>query len=299
MHEDPWASVLKVFEPYLLPWSMIFTLLSGIVGFFFGLYVMTKKAYTDRISEDYKKLRELQNFRDSLIHMIVHDLNNPLSVMLSRAQILKSEMKDGSTEEQEKEVSAIIELNKEMAAMISELLDINRMEEGKLEPDKEQVDLPDIILSVIEKQNTVAARTDKEILFDKTEDGHFPEADPVMIKRVLTNLIDNAIQFTPRGTSVRVSAEFSREENTWTVSVRDKGPGIPPEYRKCIFDKFMQVACREETKRQGKGLGLTFCKLAVEAHGGRIWSGSPEEGGSEFCFTLPVQVRSKDSVKSG
>ena len=121
------------------------------------------------------------------------------------------------------------------------------------------------------------------------ESGSIPiQADATLLGRALANLIDNALKFTPRGGQVVVSAErWSNGSGLSLVRcfVRDTGPGIPPEYRTRIFDRFVQIANRPGLRR-GTGIGLNFCQLAVEAHGGKIWVEDAPGGGSEFSFTL-------------
>ena len=111
-------------------------------------------------------------------------------------------------------------------------------------------------------------------------------ADSDLISRVLTNLLDNAVKFTPRGGSTAASVEQRGNEILFTVS--DTGPGIPPGYRQRVFERFARLENTEGVK--GVGLGLAFCKLAVEAHGGRIWAESEMNHGSTFCFTLPLET---------
>jgi len=111
-------------------------------------------------------------------------------------------------------------------------------------------------------------------------------ADNGKLRRVLTNLLDNALKFTPENGQVSISAELSLS-GTITVHVSDTGPGIPEEYREKIFDRFSQVP-GQSGRRRGSGLGLTFCKLAVEAHGGHIWVEPRPGGGSTFTLTLPT-----------
>ena len=112
--------------------------------------------------------------------------------------------------------------------------------------------------------------------------------DQSLLDRVLTNLIDNAVKHTPLGGLVTVAAEVLKGE--MAVSVTDSGPGIPPEERERIFERFTQTT-GEKRRRRGFGLGLTFCRLTVLAHGGRIWVESGADGkGSRFVFTLPLKV---------
>jgi signal transduction histidine kinase len=110
-------------------------------------------------------------------------------------------------------------------------------------------------------------------------------ADASMIDRVMTNLLDNAIRYTPQGGHIQVSIEPS--EAVHTVTIADSGEGIPAEHRERIFERFVQVdTAKLQRGSKGSGLGLTFCRLAVEAHGGRIWVDDAPEGGAAFHFTL-------------
>ncbi|MGH2594219.1 MAG: sensor histidine kinase, partial [Anaerolineae bacterium] len=109
--------------------------------------------------------------------------------------------------------------------------------------------------------------------------------DPVHIRRVLTNLVDNALKFVGSGGEVRASAV--RDDGFVRFCVADNGPGIPAEYRERIFERYVQVPGRAG-RRRGSGLGLTYCKMVVERQGGKIWVAAPQAGGSNFCFTLPV-----------
>jgi len=114
-------------------------------------------------------------------------------------------------------------------------------------------------------------------------------ADRDLVRRVIDNLLSNALKYTTM--RIEVSIEWHASESYLQVSVSDDGPGIPPQLRDVIFDRFVQAEAADA--RKGAGLGLTFCRLAVEAHGGRIWVEGSEEGGCRFVFTLPVQVEEK------
>jgi signal transduction histidine kinase len=112
-------------------------------------------------------------------------------------------------------------------------------------------------------------------------------ADQGKTSRVLTNLVDNALKFTPTGEQVSITAELSPDGDMMIVKVIDRGPGVPEAYRDKIFDRFTQIP-KQLGRKRGTGLGLTFCRLAVEAHGGRIWVEPRPEGGSIFIFSMPV-----------
>jgi signal transduction histidine kinase len=118
------------------------------------------------------------------------------------------------------------------------------------------------------------------------------EADQDMIRRVISNLLDNAVKYTPAGGSIRLSAAL--EEGNVRFSIADSGPGIPTEERHRIFDKYSRIERVGAPK--GLGLGLAFCRLAVKAHGGRLWVDSPPEGGAVFQFTIPLAVAPEESI---
>ncbi len=112
------------------------------------------------------------------------------------------------------------------------------------------------------------------------------EADPIRVEQVLRNLLDNAAKYSPEGGAIEVRGEFLA--GRLTVSVRDQGPGIPPEDRERVFGRFQRGSTARRPGSTGVGLGLAICRRLVEAHGGRIWADSAPGGGSAFFFTLPV-----------
>ncbi|MGH8630234.1 MAG: sensor histidine kinase, partial [Burkholderiales bacterium] len=163
----------------------------------------------------------------------------------------------------------------------------SRLEAGQLQPMREWLTLLDILRDRAEAFGTQAEADDKRITASAPADLPLVLADPTLVSRVLDNLISNALKYTERGGRVRLSAEMNQQ--AVIVRVQDDGEGVPPEHAERIFDKFAQVLnANGAPLRQGAGLGLTFCKLAVEAHGGRIWVESAPGQGSTFLFTLPV-----------
>jgi signal transduction histidine kinase len=117
-------------------------------------------------------------------------------------------------------------------------------------------------------------------------------ADQGKLLRVLTNLIDNAVKFTPGGGQIGVTAWLA-DQGTVQVQVSDTGPGIPEEFRAKVFDRFIRVP-GQSGRRKGSGLGLMYCRLAIESHGGRIWFEPRPDGGSVFNFTLPLQIEHQE-----
>jgi signal transduction histidine kinase len=172
---------------------------------------------------------------------------------------------------------------------VNSLLDISKVEAGRMKLEQQPTELREIVISVLDSLSPLAQEQDISLV------GHVPEAwfvlvDEEKISRVLTNLVDNALKFTPsRGQVVVTTERATGETDMILCSVHDDGPGIPLEYRDKIFDRFAQGPS-QSGKRRGTGLGLAFCKMMVEAHGGRIWVESVNDQGSTFYFTLPLAL---------
>jgi signal transduction histidine kinase len=173
-----------------------------------------------------------------------------------------------------------------MLELINAILDIGRMESGQMPLNKSAVSLDELITSVVESQLPLVA--EKGLRLENEVPPDLPPAyvDARLIERVLRNLIGNAIKFTSTGDVVRVIARADMSEtSSLLVSVIDTGPGIPSDIRELLFEKFITG----QQEERGSGLGLAFCKMAIEAHGERIWVESPPEGGTTFAFTLPCE----------
>lgn len=251
------------------------------------------------ILRDMTEERELQQVRDTLSNMIVHDLRSPLSSMLAGLHL----MRDRLTPEQQtplirQSLEVAIRSCNKMIGLVSTLLDISRMESGDLEIHPRPVQFSLLVDEVLAALTPLANDQGLVLLSEVPPMLPTVQGDPDKLSRVLTNLIDNALKFSPPGGQVQVRAEVlaaadgsatnGRTKPSILCTVLDDGPGIPTEYRDRVFDRFVQVQ-GQPGRREGTGLGLTFCKMAVEAHGGRIWVENRPEGGSAFCFTLPLE----------
>lgn len=254
-----------------------------------NLFERTQKAYDD--------LKQLEKTKDSLTHMIVHDLNNPLTAIKIGILTMQMELERMLNEEQKCQVCMSLYIVQEMERMISNLLDINKMEEGKIVLKPEEVDLGSVLREVAEFMKILADNERKRISVSVPAGLAPLRADRDIFKRISYNLIANALKFTPSGSAVEIAAEHNKEKGEVVISVKDHGEGIPREYLHRVFDKFVQVESTGIMERTGKGLGLTFCKMAVEAHGGRIWVESETGKGSTFYFTLPVTPRRAEGEK--
>lgn len=243
------------------------------------------EARNREIEENYRKLRELESLRDSLTHMIVHDMRTPLTSIYGYLEMLK-EYDSGCLSEEGKEyLSIVMSETQNLMEMISSLLDVSKMEHGEMPLDLSVFNIAEVAREVADKLEPL--RESRALIFEFSEEPLLVRADRHLIARVIQNLLSNALKFTPVDGRILVAGEKS--DGYIRVSVTDNGPGIPKEYHEKIFEKFGQVEARANRQKYSTGLGLTFCKLAVEAHGGQIGVDSEPGKGSTFWFTLPLQ----------
>lgn len=231
------------------------------------------------------RLEELLRLREELADMIVHDLRNPLGVIYSGLELLERTLAGTKSEYVDSLIKMMDRSLGRMQGLVDALLDIARLEEGKVALHLAPLDVVALIEDVIAEEYPLAENLGVALENATTESLPLVLADRNALQRTLVNLLDNALKFTPKGGRVWVEAR-SRDEMV-QVEVVDTGPGIPREEQSRIFEKFTQVRGRTG-RRRGFGLGLTFCRMVVEAHGGRIWAeDGPQEKGSRFIFTLP------------
>ena len=249
------------------------------------------KFATDALEESYRKLRELEKVRDDLMKMIVHDLKTPLtSVLASLEMALDGDF--GVVSEGLRRALGDAEAKAEdLLALIEDLLEVARIEETSLELDLQPLAPGALIAELVEEWRVRFQQEEAEVSTDVADDCPVFNADKGLVKRVFSNLIQNAITHAGSGVKIALSARAHQDVDgsggvMFTVS--DDGPGIPPEYHEVIFRKFERVKNPQLPRARNSGLGLAFCKLVVEAHGGRIWVQSSEGRGSHFHITLPA-----------
>jgi PAS domain S-box-containing protein len=237
---------------------------------------------------DVTEERDLQRMRDDLASMIIHDLRSPLSAIVSGLYLLRDMLPtSGDSELWIETISASERSCLKLLDLVNTLLDISKMEAGRMEITPQPVNLDRLVANALNRLALLAQS--REIVVTSHVDGSWQVlADEEKLGRVFINLVDNALKFTPANGQVTILAERAPGEVGFVrCAVCDTGPGIRREYHERIFDRFAQ-APDERGKQRGTGLGLTFCKLMVEAHGGRIWVESEEGRGSAFYFTLPL-----------
>jgi signal transduction histidine kinase len=235
------------------------------------------------LAEDITTRKLAEQLRDDLTHTLVHDLRNPLTTTAGFLEHLG--LSQESLSPTQREMLGIAERGISRAlTLVNDILDVSRLEAGAMPLHRTRAALPGLASEALDLQRPHAGGKGIRLVADVGND--LPEvlADVGLVGRVLQNLVGNAVKFTPRGGEVRLSASVKPDDlGMLKISVADTGPGIPIGVKRRLFEKF---AVGHETEA-GTGLGLAFCRLAVEAHGGRIWA---EEGrpGALLVFTLPV-----------
>jgi two-component system, sensor histidine kinase and response regulator len=246
------------------------------------------KATTDALEESLRKQRELQKMRDDLMRMIVHDLKTPLTSVLATMEMLLDGDFGSLEQDQRKAVGDAEGKAEDLLTLINDVLEVSRIEEAELALDLQPI-APAALLTEVEHEWSVRFQQEgAQARLDVADDAPVFEADKALLRRVLNNLIQNAV--THSAEAVKIELKARRDGDGVLFTVADNGPGIPPQYHEVIFRKFERVKTQGVPRTRSSGLGLAFCKLVVDAHGGRIWVQSAGEGqGSSFHFTLPVK----------
>ena len=243
--------------------------------------------FTEELQESYRRLQEVEKLRDDLTHMIVHDLRTPLTSVIAGMQTL--EVVSDLDEIQREMVGIAINGGETLLGMINDLLDVEKLESGSMQLDYVTLFAAKLVTGAISQVAQLAESNNLILVSQIAADLPPLRGDENKLLRTLVNLLGNAIKFTPSGGTVTVEARHSTDAEAVVFDVSDTGEGIPPEAFERIFEKFGQVESRQGGRMMSTGLGLTFCKLAVEAHGGHIGVESVPGEGSKFCFALPLE----------
>ena len=243
-----------------------------------------RKPYLQWIIRDISERLALDELRADLTSMIFHDLRSPLGNVLSSLEVLKTSMKDDD-EALQAVLAIAVRSGRRLSRLIEQLLDLEQLETGQAVLSKAKGSLSSLIVEAVEEVLPVAEGKGHVLKFDLGSHSlPLVDMDSEMIRRVLINMLENAIKYSRSEGNIAVALD--RSENSLRVGVSDNGPGIPKDDQKRIFEKFARVQSKGRPK--GLGLGLAFCRLAIEAHGGRIWVESEPSHGSTFYFTLPT-----------
>lgn len=235
------------------------------------LYDETRNALVD--------LRVLEEQRDGLVHMIAHDMRSPATTIMGYLELLESKLKAHLGPDHKRMFETCHSQCQRLNGMIGDMLDLSRMERVGLPLKRQNISLRELIGQAVQQ---LSAAHQERIRIGTIADG-LVHVDAATIQRVLINLLDNALAYSPKLEPVRIATVDAGDR--WRLEVTDAGPGIPPEQRDHLFDKFVRGNTGENSRRS-VGLGLAFCKLAVQAHEGVIGIAEAQPKGSVFWFSL-------------
>lgn len=240
------------------------------------------------IYHDISSRVELQEMRDDLIAMLLHDLQSPLGNVVSALELLKMRAEVGDADATQLDLLDIAARSSgQLQRLIAGLMDINRLETGQPVGQQRPTSLATLVDEAYDIDEPSFARRGVTLEMHLPADLTPLNVEPNVVTRVLLNLFDNALKYSGDGGTITVEATPAGDGFV-RVSVSDRGVGIPPEFREAIFDKFQRI--KRDGGSKGLGLGLAFCRLAVEAHGGRIWVDDAPGGGARFNLTLPAGI---------
>jgi len=235
------------------------------------------------------QLIRIQQQKEDLIAFLVHDLKNALSSVLGFSHVLLDNpmLDEGARQDCRRIASASMT----MQMMVMNLLDLSRSEDGQLIPKWERTDLNLLIQEISDSMKSRLTLHKGTLILDEGRGDVIVWGDEDLLRRMIENLLDNGLKYAPESTALNVSArrvEASRVQ----IRVSDQGPGVPEEARERIFGKSVRLEkVRSAAKRAGGGLGLAFCKLVAETHGGRIWVEQNYPRGATFCVEIPTDAR--------
>jgi len=255
------------------------------------------KAATDALEDSLRKLRELEKVRDDLMKMIVHDLKTPLTSVLATLEMLADGDFGQVTTPQKAAIGDAETKSEDLLGLIDDILEVARIEEANISLTLAPMAPGALLAELVHEWGHRFQQEGATASISVADDAPVFSGDKGLVKRVFSNLIQNAVTHSSHPVHLDLSARRAGQGVLFTVT--DNGPGIPSEYHDLIFRKFGQVEMPRSPRTRSSGLGLTFCKLVVERHGGRIWLKSAEGKGSSFYIELPSDPTSAGSQPVG
>jgi signal transduction histidine kinase len=238
----------------------------------------------------YENLRQSETMRRDLTNMIVHDLRNPLSIILGLLGLIRYfNTGEEHAAERTRHIDRALHASERMTGLIDDILAVSKIEAGQFELKIKPTTVAQLLSDQLNGFALQATEENKQLMLDCPTNLN-ASFDPDMIGRVVDNLVGNALKYTDDGGRIQVAAWAANGQ--LHIRVRDNGEGVPDEYKQHIFEKFVQApnSAKVET-RKGAGLGLAFCGLAVQLHDGKIWVEDAPGGGSDFIFWLPLESK--------
>lgn len=284
-HFKPYSQQLietKLGEEKIISWNH--TLLKDLQGNAIGMM---------SIGEDITERDAIERMKDEFISVVSHELRTPLTSIHGGLNLLSTGLIDPQSERGVHVMKIAAESAERLVRLVNDILELERLESGKIFLNKQVVNSTDLLLRATEQMQVMASRIGINLEFTSQSLEFY--ADPDRILQVLTNLLSNAIKFSESGDNIKLSVQMESpgnlvEQPKILFKIQDQGRGIPPDKIEKIFERFHQVDASDSRKKGGTGLGLAICRSIVEQHGGQIWVRSKVDQGSCFYFTLPMAI---------
>lgn len=252
-----------------------------------GAFGANVNRMNDELRRLYGELEEVSRHKSEFLANTSHELRTPLNAIIGFSELLQQQSFGSLNERQVGYVNDVLDSGRHLLLLINDILDLAKIEAGKMELDLADVSLRQTLESGLAMHAEAAARADIELGLELRPENITIRADERKVRQIVFNLLSNAVKFTPPGGRIAVSAELTG--NTVEVAVSDTGPGIDPANRELIFEEFRQAGGNAQgADHEGTGLGLPLSRGFVELHGGRLWVESADSSGSTFRFVLPV-----------
>jgi len=243
------------------------------------------------IEDKSRQLEIASQHKSEFLANMSHELRTPLNAIIGFSEVLSERMFGDINEKQAEYISDILQSGRHLLSLINDILDLSKIEAGRMELELSDFDLPSSIENTLTLVRERAVRRGIELGHTVDEHLGMVRADERRVKQVLLNLLSNALKFTPEGGRIDVRAAV--RDGMAEISVADTGVGISPEDQELVFEEFRQVGTAAK-KVEGTGLGLAISRKFIEVHGGRIWVESQVGKGSTFAFTLPLSIDHHD-----
>jgi len=250
----------------------------------------------EKIEQQYQQMRHLMELQNTFMGIAAHDLRSPIASIQSVTDLLLTKEINLQPEEQLDFLGDIRDQTQHMLGLLNDLLDVTRIEAGKLELELKFKEMSEMLEDAVKRNGRLAEKKLTKVVLETLESGKVL-ADPMRVRQVLDNLISNAVKYSPPGTLVRVRAQ--KGVNCWRVEVQDEGPGIKPQDRDRLFQDFARLSARPTGGEKSTGLGLSISRRVIEAHGGEIGVDSPSGIGATFWFTLPIDRDGQEHCSDG
>jgi signal transduction histidine kinase/DNA-binding response OmpR family regulator len=247
--------------------------------------------------QDVTEQRALERMKDEFVAVISHELRTPLTSIRGALGLLAGGAVGALPPKAQRMADVALNSSQRLVRLVNDILDIEKMAAGKLELDLAPLPAAQIVAGAIEEMRAMAAQADVTLAALPINAAVL--ADPDRVAQALTNLISNAIKFSPRGSTVLVAAGPTDSKNLVQFTVTDQGSGIPAGQLETVFDRFTQADASDSRAKAGTGLGLPICRGIIEQHGGRIWATSELGQGTTFTFTLPAAPAPGEEMGAG